>query len=68
MFAVTTDDLMENARRDATKTASSSNRSESHLGTVDCSLAVTNNSPVWRPQGTHGEALPLYHLVQLTVH
>ena len=25
-------------------------------GAVDCSLAVTNNSPVWRPQGTHGEA------------
>ena len=27
-------------------------------GAVDCSLAVTNNSPVWRPQGTHGEAYP----------
>ena len=25
-------------------------------GAVDCSLAVTSNSPVWRPQGTHGEA------------
>ena len=27
-------------------------------GVVDCSLAVTNNSPVWRPQGTHGESYP----------
>ena len=44
--------------RDATKTASSGNRSESHPGAVDCSLAVTNNSPVWRPQGTHGEVYP----------
>ena len=27
-------------------------------GVVYCSLAVTNNSPVWSPQGTHGEAYP----------
>ena len=27
-------------------------------GAVDCSLAVTNNSPVWRPQGTHSECYP----------
>ena len=27
-------------------------------GAVDCSLAVTNNSPVWRPQGTHSESYP----------
>ena len=27
-------------------------------GVVDCSLAVTNNSPVWRLQGTHSESYP----------
>ena len=27
-------------------------------GVVDCSLAVTNNSLVWCPQGTHSEAYP----------
>ena len=51
---------MENARRDENDVLRVPIVSLAPVlpGAVDCSLAVTKNSPVWRPQGTHGESYP----------
>ena len=48
MVAATTDDLMENARRDENDVLRVPMVSLTlvSLGAVDCSLVVTNNSPV----------------------